>query len=54
MENRKSSSQVQTPAGVSDTRVTELEQSLSNYKRLYNEAQNKYAASVKEANTLKS
>jgi chromosome segregation ATPase len=52
MENRKSSSQVQAPA-VSDTRVTELEQSLNNYKRLYNEAQNKYTAAVKEISTLK-
>jgi len=52
MENRKSSSQVQAPAA-SESRVAELEQSLANYKKLYSEAQNKYANAVKEINTLK-
>ena len=52
MENRKSSSQVHAPAS-SNTKVTELEQSLNNYKRLYNEAQSKYSDAVKEINTLK-
>ena len=50
MENRKSSSQAPV---VSDTKVHELEQSLNNYKRLYNEAQSKYANAAKEITTLK-